>query len=222
MLPGVAAMKLARLPVNIRIALHSLTHQQRQWVKGKFYEADLLDYTRQHYQGGTFIDGGACVGNHTLYWARFCADQVIAVEPVQSNMEYLMENLRLSDLEAKVTPIQAALGSKPGRGKMQHAGKMRGQYRLVSGNEIEVTTLDAIISLAHYPLTLIKLDIQGGEPAALEGGLTILEEQSPVVFVEAMQKSDVRAMDAVLGPLGYQRRRRFCASPTYEYVKSVK
>ena len=83
--------KVVSLPGGIRVAIRGPRHQQKWWLRGRFYEAPMLAYIRKHYHGGTFIDGGACIGNHTLFFARFCCDQVIAVEPVVRNMAQLME-----------------------------------------------------------------------------------------------------------------------------------
>src|ERR1700690_1550585 len=71
---------------------------QSHWVRGDFYEYDLygsdpvrraagyvldrvasrvrhtrrlgmLRYIGEHYSGGTFVDVGSCLGNHTLFFA---------------------------------------------------------------------------------------------------------------------------------------------------------
>lgn len=215
--------RVIELPGEVLVSIEDPRYQQKWWLRGQYYESDLLNYIRAHDYGGTFIDGGACIGNHTLFFARFCADEVFAIEPVQRNIEHLMRNVTLSGLDRKVVPIQTALAERQGRGAMVHFGKLNlhEHYRLESGEKVDVTTLDEIMAQARFPITVVKLDIEGGELAALKGGLAILEEQSPTLFIEMHQKyGGVQALDAILGPLGYQRGHRFCASPTYEYIKS--
>jgi hypothetical protein len=107
--------RIVCLPDGVTVEIQPPLYQQKRWLKGLYYEAPLLDYIRKHYHGGTFIDGGACIGNHTLWFARYCADQVLAVEPVARNMAHLWRNVELSGLTEKVTPVAAALGAAVGR-----------------------------------------------------------------------------------------------------------
>lgn len=209
--------RIVTLPGGIRVAIRGPLHQQKWWLQGRFYEGPMLTYIRRHYHGGTFVDGGACIGNHTLFFARFCADQVIAVEPVERNMAHLTENVRLSGLADRVTPVQVALGAAPGRGAMEHTGRYHGQYNLVKGDQVDVTTLDALMPLARYPVTLIKLDVQGSEVPALRGGSELLARDHPALFIERMTLAELAESDKAMAEMGYRRVRRFGGSPTYEY-----
>jgi len=206
------------LPDGVTVEIQPPLYQQRRWLRGRYYEQPLLEHIRAHYHGGTFIDGGACIGNHTLWFARYCAEQVIAVEPVARNMAHLQRNVELSGLTEKVTPVEAALGAAPGRGAMKHAGKHHGTYNLVRGDDVDVTTLDAMLGLARFPVTLVKLDVQWAEIAALQGASALLEKYHPVLFIELMTPAEIRKADRILARFGYQRGRVFCASPTYEYL----
>lgn len=208
------------LPGGVLVTIQPPLHQQKQWLKGRYYEAPLLAHIRKHYRGGTFIDGGACIGNHTLFFAAFCAQQVLAVEPVERNMAHLLENVRLSGLQDKVTPVRAALGALPGRGAMLHAGRMHGEYNLVAGDAVDVTTLDALLALCLYPVTVVKLDVQWTEIAALQGAAALLKRDHPALFIELMTLGELAAADDILRPCGYTRTLKFGGSPTYEYVRS--
>jgi len=216
------------LPGGVVVTMRSPVAHNRFWLKGQYYEANMLAHIRESYHGGTFIDCGACIGNHTLYFAAFCAEQVIAIEPVQRNMDYLRENLRLSDLRAKVTTVLLALGSKSGMGAMTHPeGKDYvgvDRYFLVDGNETGITTLDEITKLAQYPVTLVKLDIEGSELKALQGATRLLQEQAPVLFVEVQRarKSELELITRFLKSFGYVRGKRFNSTPTYKFYTSRK
>jgi FkbM family methyltransferase len=211
--------RIVNLPGGVRVAIQPPLHQQKQWLKGRYYEAPMLAHIRKHYRGGTFIDGGACIGNHTLFFAAFCAEQVLAVEPVERNMAHLLTNVRLSGLQDKVTPVRAALGAAQGRGAMLHAGQMHGEYNLVEGDAVDVTTLDALMELCRDPVTVVKLDIQWTEIAALRGGLALLERDRPALFIELMTPEELSEADNILERFGYVRTLRFGGSPTYEYVR---
>ena len=60
-------------------------HMQNAWAKGRFFEQELLEYVYWHYggYGGTWIDVGSALGNHTLFFAAFCKPAaVLSIEPV--------------------------------------------------------------------------------------------------------------------------------------------
>lgn len=208
---------IVNLPGGVVVEIQPPLHQQKQWLKGRYYEAPMLTHIRKHYHGGTFIDGGACIGNHTLFFAAFCAEQVLAVEPVERNMAHLLTNVKLSGLLDKVTPVRAALGREAGRGAMLHAGAFHGTYNLVAGDTVDVTTLDALLALCRDPVTVVKLDVQWTEIAALEGATALLERDHPALFIELMTPGELAAADGLLAPFGYRRTIRFGGSPTYEY-----
>lgn len=205
------------LPGDVRVAVIEPEHIQSSWLKGRYYEQEMLNHIRDLSLGGTFIDGGACIGNHALYFARFCAQQVIAIEPVRRNMAHMQTNLLLSGLGDKVTPIQVALGSVAGRGSMVQAGNNHGTYELVDGDDVEVTTLDNLVTLAEFPVTLVKLDIQGCELQALEGGKWLLRHFQPLLFIELTDSEELANADHFLADFGYKRTARFNRSPTYKY-----
>lgn len=204
---------------GITVAIRKPIYQQKFWLRGQFYEQKMLNYIHQRYHGGTFIDGGACIGNHTLWFMAFCAGQVIAVEPVAYNVAYLRRNLTLSNLESRVTIIEAALGSHPGLGSMEHFSPLHSHYALTNGDDVIVTTLDEVAKKATYPISLVKLDIEGGELAALEGALDLLTKQGPALFIELKTKPEQDTVNQFLSNLGYVMGRRFNKSPTFEFRK---
>jgi FkbM family methyltransferase len=200
---------------GIIVEIQGPLQQQKNWLEHMFYEQKMLQYIRNTYHGGTFIDGGACIGNHTLYFAKYCAEHVIAIEPLPRNMEHTKTNVELSKLD-NVTFIQAALSDKPGTGAMEHAGDFHGQYNLVDGDDVEVITLDSLID---YPVSLIKLDIQRSEIPALIGGMELLKRWSPVLFIELVSKKELDKVSILLDSIGYKVANCFNSSPTYEFVR---
>jgi FkbM family methyltransferase len=192
-------------------------HQQRNWQRGRWYEGDMLRYIRDNYAGGVYIDGGACIGNHTVYFATFCADRVIAVEPVPRNATHLRDNVALNEL-SNVTIIEAALGAEPGRGAMRHFGGFHGQWTLEDGDDVDVVTLDALAEQAGERVTLVKLDIEEGELNALKGAERLLTAHRPVLFIELKMQREQLEVSAFLHGYGYEQRHKFNASPTWEFV----
>ena len=210
--------KTVKVKGGFVVAIRGPIYQQKWWLKGGLYEPEMLRYIRKNHQGGTFLDVGACIGNHTRFFAAFCARQVIAVEPVKRNMEHLMENVKLSGLLDKVTPVQLAVGEKDGTGSMINPGKYHGQYELRKGNDVRVTTLDQISRLAKHPITLIKIDIEGSELNALKGATTLLSNQHPVIIAEAWEKQQIHDIKELLAKYNYRLKFKFKHKHNFVFV----
>jgi len=212
-------MKTKALPGGVQVIIRNAVYQQKYWKRGEWYEAAMLLYIRDTYPGGTYIDVGACIGNHTLCFAKFCADQVIAVDPVGRNMQHLKDNVALNGMGNVVT-VEAALGSEPGQGEMNRFGKHHGNWRLEDGDGVEVTTLDAVAELAEHPITVVKMDIEGGELEALKGGVGVLTEHKPVLFLELKTDREQEQAGRFLKGYGYMPQKCFNNSPTWEFTCS--
>ena len=210
-------MRIKKLPGGVEVIIRDVIYQQKAWKQGHWYEEAMLLYIRDTYPGGTYIDAGACIGNHTLCFAKFCAQQVIAVEPIPHNMQHLKDNVALNGLGNVVT-VEAALGSQSGQGKMHRFGKHHGNWRLEDGDGVEVTTLDAVAELADYPITVVKMDIEGGELEALKGGTRVLTEHKPVLFLELKTGPEQERTGQFLKDFGYEPQKCFNASPTWEFT----
>ena len=198
-------------------------HIQRYWMKGAFYEPGMLEWTRRHYRGGTFIDAGACIGNHTVYYAKFCgADRVVAIEPYRPSFEHLRTNVDLNGLE-NVEWYNGAISDTPGKGTMIDASPKNhnnvGMRQVKEGDEIDILTLDSIIE--EYELddvTLLKIDVEHMEMQALRGADKLLREQHPAIFIECPYDETYKEVEAHLAQYGYRSRSQHNATPTYEFI----
>lgn len=204
-------------------------HLQKWWRRQAFYEAGMLEWIRRHYSGGTFVDVGSCIGNHTLFFATFCdCERVISVEPVRSSFEYQREVLALNGLLDEVTLLNVALSDEPGRCYMVPFAPVghvnAGQYQVGEargyGDDVEVTTLDAILKQEQVDdVTLVKVDVEFHELPVLRGAAHLLETQHPALFVELSPKGSYYADTvAFLSQFGYEVRSQHNISPTYEFV----
>lgn len=118
---------------------------------------------------GLAIDGGAHRGTVTAQLlARF--DRVVAIEPGP-----LAERI-----PAPAEVIRAALGAAPGRCGLADGTENTGQRHVVPGDEVAVITLDSL-SLAP---DFLKLDVEGCELFALQGGEQTIRTHRPVVMLE--------------------------------------
>lgn len=102
--------------VNVGVDLSNPGVVHGQLLRGVFYEQRFLDYIRSLQIRGVYVDVGAYVGTHSLYFARLCnAARVYAFEPLTSNFDRLSANLVLNGLNERVVPFKLALSDRKGQ-----------------------------------------------------------------------------------------------------------
>lgn len=165
------------------------------------YELPLLEHIYGLGLSGTAVDVGANIGNHTLWFSIVCGLTVEAFEPVF--YRELTTNVRINRVRG-VTVHRVALGDQ--RGTATHVGP---HGRLDSGRgEIPVRTLD---DYALGGVSLLKVDVEGMEPAVLRGAEETIRANQPVIFAEEWD-DDPRWHDdiaKVLDGYGYEMTYRF-------------
>ena len=195
---------------------------QSFWQKGEFFEQEMLEHIYENYRGGTFVDIGSAIGNHTLFFAKFCEpDLVVSIEPVQAQVKHQAAILALNGVAGKVKLLNLALSDKPGSGHMEHFAGSWGQFRLVEGKgPISVDTLDNLIDrLQLSDLTLVKIDVEQHELHLLRSARKMLTEQSPALFIEVVARP-LAPFKRFLAPYGYRRvGEKFKAANAYEFRK---
>ncbi|HYV25959.1 MAG TPA: FkbM family methyltransferase [Candidatus Eisenbacteria bacterium] len=140
--------------------------------------------------GNTFYDVGANAGFFTLVAARLVGQQgkCIAFDPSPDNHASISEQIQLNGL-SNCTAVMEAVAEKSGIAKFSfsspgssqgHLGESaKGEQQL----EVDVTTLDVASERSGKP-DFIKLDIEGGEAAALRGAARILRDIRPGWLIE--------------------------------------
>jgi FkbM family methyltransferase len=142
-------------------------------------------------EGQTVVDGGAHYGRHTF---PLCAKvgvtgRCYAVEPIG----WLADTLKNNSPGPQLQVIKGALMDRPGMVTFYHCTNDEGLSATQRHNypteptldiyEVAAHTLDEIVP-ADKTVRLIKLDIEGGEFAALRGARRILENDRPLVIFE--------------------------------------
>jgi len=183
----------------------------------------LLGLRRQYYGDGvTAVDCGANIGVHTIEWAKTMTGwgQVIAIEAQERLFYALAGNLAINNC-FNARAMHAAVGAKTGTMRIPTPDYLKpgsfgslelragadvefiGQpidYSGLVGAEIRTVTLD---SLYLARTDLIKIDVEGMELEAIEGGKELLARCRPVLLVESF-KCDKAKLRGVLEQLGYR------------------
>ena len=163
------------------------------------YQLDVLASCLR--PGGVFIDLGANQGEFTVFAARLVGKdgRVFAFEPSPQMQQRLSKNIQLNNFD-HVTIEEFAVADKPGRLSLlsptgaftdgtTHDGlpTLYHQEGTVTGSatEVAVTTLDQWqLEKKLDRVDLIKMDIEGAELPALQGGKELIQRFRPSLIIE--------------------------------------
>jgi FkbM family methyltransferase len=206
-----------------------------------FYLRELATERREGYlaelvasltpAGGVAVDAGAHIGYLTLQLARAVGPRgrVIAFEPDPGSRRALARNLRRNGMSERVVVRSAALADRPGTALLHVSGGGETSSLADPGTaretlDVELTTLDE--ALQGLEVDVVKLDIEGGEPAAIAGmetllartarPLTLFVECNPTALAAAGSSADElrgRIADAGFRILQIDEERRRLVAP---------
>lgn len=187
----------------------------RHWRHGCFYEQPLLSDIAALGVAGAYVDCGANLGNHTLFFINQCpCSRVYCFEPVPSVFRALEKNVTHPGNNPKGVPVilhNAPVAERSrrrvtwqvsrqnaGGTVMYNASSKPGMAKLRSCTTV---TLDEMLP-EDETIGLVKLDIEGGELDALRGATRVLASK-PTLVIEALTDAALEAQLAFLTPLGY-------------------
>lgn len=189
-------------------------------TKGEFEPIQTKLFLDALKPGMTVFDIGANVGYYTILASRKVGKngKVFAFEPDPQNLKLLYKNLALNNCQ-NVQVIPRALTSKVGEGFLSQDLANPGESTLANKSgtkpvKVKTTTLDRFIKQNEIKkVDLVKIDIEGAEIDALEGGKEFFSQAKGVkLFIEANQSAlagfGKTAQDLVgqLNRLGFQAR----------------
>jgi FkbM family methyltransferase len=150
----------------------------------------LSDYLKGA-QPGLFIDVGANLGWHALHAARYSAiETVVAFEPNPFNVQLLERNRSFNDIANMVIKASAA-GAQCGQARLHYYKNSNlGRHSMVTDYGYEsqlvplVTVDQALVELGfdRRPVTALKVDVEGYEPAVIAGASQTLRRTSAVIL----------------------------------------
>lgn len=202
--------------------------------KKQFYESPFLNLlARLHQPGKLIVDGGANIGNHTVFFAGVIGAPVIAFEPQPFNHGFLLANVFLNHLAQKVDAREIALGEQAGNVSLRQAlpgnyGSFTADMALVkppnvdthpaTAFDVPVSTLDAELAGYDDAVSIIKLDLEGMELHALRGATNIIAKSLPVIAVECFTRSIFQNIKEFLAVFDYFVIDSTNATPTFIFL----
>lgn len=155
--------------------------------------------------GMTVYDIGAQAGFYTLFFSRIVGPvgSVYAFEPSAEEARYLFAHISMNRIEnARV--IQAAVSETSGlSGFTWDRPQTENSLCAEANSSLLVPTLSLHASPLPPP-EVIKMDIEGGEAAALKGAQQTLRLHRPIVFVALHAHEQKRKCVDLLQSAGYR------------------
>ena len=172
---------------RFHISTHDITILPRL-LSDDYEKAEIRLFRRLLRPGMRVVDLGANIGVYTVIAASCVGPRgrVFAFEPAPENVAFLRRNLEANGI-ANVQVVSKAVGDSPQTVKLYLAAHSVGTHSVskVGPQSIDVEVIrvdDAIPS--NETIDVIKMDIEGFEPAALRGMSRILAASMPTLFVE--------------------------------------
>lgn len=182
----------------------------KRWQRqNAFYELGLLQTIRAYKRRGTYVDIGANLGNHSIFFANFClATSLVAVEAHPAIYAVLLKNLA-SNVPGKVicTTENKAVLDKDGNtvavGIIDPKNVGGTKVTDKGATTVQTITVDTLVRDKNK-IAVIKMDIEGCERRALLGAIDTIEKHKPLVAMEASNAAEFRQLNTVMDSLGYK------------------
>jgi FkbM family methyltransferase len=138
--------------------------------------------------GDVVLEAGANVGAYTVLFGQWVGPtgRVFAFEPDPAAHSGLVRHIQLNGLADRVTAVQAAIADE-GANRMRFAlFESSGTSRLAADREepgtriqeVDAVSVDAFCKQQGLSPTVIKIDVEGAELAALRGARTTIAQAS--------------------------------------------
>jgi FkbM family methyltransferase len=150
------------------------------------YEPQSVELMKKTIQPGMKgIDAGAHIGFYTCLMASLMGESgtVYAFEPMQPHFELLLRNIEENQFQQRVRAYKLACSDVSGHLSASRVSNMFvvGQVGGAEQAMIEAVRLDDHIK---EPVDVVKLDVEGHEPAAIRGMMLIISRDKPIIFSE--------------------------------------
>lgn len=138
------------------------------------------------------LDIGANIGNHSLYFSDLF-EEVFAFEPnprtlalLKFNTENICSKRNIKCFNFGLSDQNSELFFKPSKSNVGGSRIVEGPHIGRDGDTflVEVKRADDIAELYDKKISLIKIDIEGHELAALKGAKSLIEKNNPVILFE--------------------------------------
>jgi FkbM family methyltransferase len=212
LIPSFSKNQMLRVHENLKFRLTNYGYitkrifQQQLLVPfKKSFEYDTLSYLRKTTSPDFHIlDIGANIGLHSMIMASELSEKgrIYAFEPSKKTYNALIENIKLNNLNGKITAFNLALSNKaetlflaapdgtniPEADKDAYNSLHHAQNNKGNAEEIEAVTLDSWLEKENISkIDLVKIDIEGAELLCFQGAENLLTNHRPIILMECYE-----------------------------------
>lgn len=160
-------------------------------VENQYFVEGIIDTSNEE----VFVDVGAYQGDTIVSFINFCSNsykKIIAIEADGYNFELLNKTIKNQNIPL-VEPFNIALYNQNTVLSFNACSSMGSRVIECVGNESKFTqvvakTLDSLLN--GEKVTFIKMDIEGGELAALEGSQETIRKYKPKLAICVYHKAE--------------------------------
>lgn len=164
------------------------------------HERDTTDFVSNYLKKDMIcVDIGANIGYYSILYSKIVGPngKVISVEPSPVNYEYLNKNLNLQN-NKNFQIFNCACGDKEGNVRF-HVDNRGNKCFVLNENEqckspenvitVPVQTIEKIVNETNLSkIDFLKMDVEGYEWIALQGGWKIIKKFKPTIQIEIHHK----------------------------------
>jgi len=206
----------------------------RKILHGLVYEPQTLEFMRDNCGTGDIIHAGTYFGDFLPALSQACSAEarVWAFEPNSENFRCAQITVLINDL-VNVTLQNAGLGDKKDslkmRTKNENGKGLGGKSRIVSSEEynpaldeqVDIVTIDDIVEHDRQ-VSIIQLDVEDHEQAALAGAMQTIHRCLPTIIVEVRRESELLDSDWFkqnILALGYKLTGPLHGNSVFQHIK---
>ena len=143
--------------------------------------------TLNQVKGKSIVDVGGFVGDSVLVFSELSPSNIYTFEAVPANFKLLKKTMEINHIQ-NVVAENVALGAEAGTITMHIDGPgstpiERPGLDYKGDIKVPAITLDDYVAKHKFDIGLIKVDIEGGEPAFLTGAKQTICEQKPILLL---------------------------------------
>jgi len=185
------------------------------------YEWGVKQFVYKHIDNyNIFLDIGANIGTYSILFADKGL-KVFAFEPVMSNYKALVKNIKLNNIENKVTTFPFALGAKKRKAGFTFDPINTGASHLSENDDFldkvvnpefvegQIIPFDEIyeeLNIKNNDRVFVKIDVEGMEPDVLKGATKFLTNHTNILIVLESKHSgrdDIKKLLSNIAPFEF-------------------
>lgn len=183
---------------------------------GRFYELDLLEKVAGLGVRGCYLDIGANIGNHSIFFANHCPSEALACVEAHPDIFGALERNVCRHVGKPYKLLNVAVTDSPGFARCSDIDPSNvGGTRVISGRGgIRAVTLGDLLDEIGN-VRLVKMDIEGWELPVIRASLEAIDRVHPVLITEFHIKREYKACLKILKKLGYRSSGPYAVTPTF-------